>query len=437
MTPLRHSDLPGLRAAACGLLLALTLGGCGGGGGPSAAPAAAAAAPADTTATDATTTDSVATETTATTPDPVATSLTGVKALSVTAASWLDLDLLQLANYASPTLPAHYDARASGMDSTPVADPVSNRLATLGRVLFNDRRLSVNDTVSCASCHQQAVGFDDPARLSAGVSGTQFTSAHAMRLGNVRYWRPGTMFWDRRAASLETQATQPIQHPVEMGFDAAAGGLAALVAKMNALPYYPELFEFAFGDAAITEARIQRALAHFERAMVSAGSAWDTAYALNYDPALADRGLSLPARGFSAEQERGRVLFINGPQQGGLGCAGCHVPPTFALDRNSRSNGLDAGETVIFKSPSLKNVALGTAFMHDGRFSSLAQVVDHYDAGVQAGPALDNRLRQGNGGPPRRLNLSVADKQALVAFMGTLTDTAFTADPKFGSPFRR
>ena len=245
------------------------------------------------------------------------------------------------------------------------------------------------------------------------------------------------MFWDRRAASVEAQATQPIQHPVEMGFDAAAGGLPALIAKMGALPYYPELFTLAFGDATITEARIQRALAHFERAMVSAGSAWDTAYALNYNPALADRGLSLPARGFTAEQERGRALFINPPQQGGLGCAGCHVPPTFALNQNSRSNGLDAGETVLFKSPSLKNVALGAAFMHDGRFSSLAQVVEHYNSGVKDGPALDNRLRQPNGGPPRRLNLTAADKQALVAFLGTLTDTAFAADPKFSSPFRR
>lgn len=346
-------------------------------------------------------------------PDPLATTPTGTKALSVTAASWLDLDLLQLANYAAPTLPVHYDGRVRALDNAPLADPVSNRVATLGRVLFNDRRLSVNDSVSCASCHQQAKGFDDPARFSAGFHGRQFTTAHAMRLANVRYWRPGTMFWDRRAASVEAQATQPIQHPVEMGFDPAAGGMAALIAKMAALPYYPELFEFAFGDVTITEARIQRALAHFERAMVSAGSEWDTAYALTYDPAPADRGLSLSARGFSAEQERGRLLFINPPQQGGLGCAGCHVPPTFALNQNSRSNGLDAGETVVFKSPSLNN------------------------SGVQAGPALDNRLRQPNGGPPRRFNLGAADKQALVAFLGTLTDIAFVADAKFSSPFRR
>jgi cytochrome c peroxidase len=352
-------------------------------------PAATAAAPAATAPTaadaDPTAANDPPADVAAATPDPLATATTGTKALSVTASGWLDLDLLRLANYASPALPVHYDGRVRAIDNTPLADPVSNRVATLGRVLFNDKRLSVNDAVSCASCHQQAIGFDDPARFSAGFVGTQFTTAHAMRLGNLRYWRPGTTFWDRRAASVEAQATQPIQHPVEMGFDPAAGGMAALIAKMAALPYDPELFELAFGDAMIAEARIQRALAHFERAMVSAGSAWDTAYALDDDPALADRGLSLPARGFTAQQERGRVLFVMAPQQGGLGCAGCHVPPTFALNANSRSNGLDAGETVVFKSPSLENVALGTAFLHDGRFSSLAQVVEHYDSGVSPG----------------------------------------------------
>jgi cytochrome c peroxidase len=111
------------------------------------------------------------------------------------------------------------------------------------------------------------------------------------------------------------------------------------------------------------------------------------------------------------------------------------VPPTFALNANSRSNGLDAGETTVFKSPSLKNVALSGAFMHDGRFSTLAQVVEHYNSGVQAGPALDNRLTS-PGGTPRQLNLSAADKAALVAFMGTLTDTAFVVDSKFSSPFK-
>jgi cytochrome c peroxidase len=347
----------------------------------------------------------------------------------------LTLNLNALDNYAAPALPVHYDAAVLAADNTPRRNPVSDRVATLGRVLFHDKRLSLNDAVSCASCHQPASGFSDPARFSTGFSGTAFGSAHAMRLGNLRFYRPGTMFWDKRADSVESQASRPIQDPVEMGFDAAHGGMAALLTKLQAVAYYSELFTFAFGDPAITETRIQDALAQFERSMVSAGSRWDTGFAQVFDPAVPDQGRNRPVPGLTAEEDRGRALFMGGPGVG-VGCAGCHAPPTFALTPNSLSNGLDAGETRIFKSPSLKNVAVGGPFMHDGRFATLEEVVQHYDSGVQPGPAVDPRLLT-PAGVPRRLNLSPADRAALVAFMKTLTDTAFLADPRFSSPFRR
>ena len=148
-----------------------------------------------------------------------------------------------------------------------------------------------------------------------------------------------------------------------------------------------------------------------------------------------NRNLNVDLPGFTAEENRGRQLCMAGPGAGGAGCSTCHVAPSFALAANSDSNGLDAGETVLFKSPSLKNVALSVAFMHNGRFSTLDQVVEHYNSGVQAGPALDNRLR-GPGGAPQRLNLSAADRAALVAFMRTLTDSSLNTDPRFSSPFR-
>lgn len=216
-----------------------------------------------------------------------------------------------------------------------------------------------------------------------------------------------------------------------MGFDAAHGGIAAMLAKAQTLPYYPDLFTLAFGDSAISEARLQRALTQFERAMVSTGSRWDTGYATTYDPALPNKGLNVAVPGLTTEENRGRALFLNGPGAGGVGCASCHVPPTFALSANSRSNGLDAGETTIFKSPSLKNVGLSQSFMHDGRFSTLAQVVEHYSSGIQAGTARDNRLPIGG------LNLTVTEKSDLVAFLNTLTDTSLVSDPKFSDPFRR
>jgi cytochrome c peroxidase len=346
------------------------------------------------------------------------------------------IDVSRLDNYANPVLPAYYDATVAPLDNTPNNNPVSDRVATLGRVLFYDRRLSVNDTTSCASCHQQASGFDDPRRFSTGFSGTAFTSAHAMRLGNVKYYRPGTMFWDKRAASLELQVTQPIAHPVEMGFDSAHGGISALLTKMAASTYYPELFTFAFGNATITEARIQQALAQFTRSMISSASRWDTAYAQVFSATGPNRNLNVALPGFSASEELGHRLFMNGPGQGGAGCAACHQPPTFGLAANSLSNGLDANETVIFKSPSLKNVGLSRAFMHDGRFSTLEQVIEHYNSGIQNGPALDNRLKT-QGGAPLRLNLTANEKAALVAFLLTLNDGSLTTDAKFSDPFKK
>jgi cytochrome c peroxidase len=351
----------------------------------------------------------------------------------VTAA--LTINLSALPNYAAPTYPAYYDGQVLGQDNTPAGNRVTDKGATLGRVLFHDRQLSINGAVSCASCHQRGLGLTDTAQKSVGFNTVDRTDAHSMRLGNARFFTPGSSFWDRRAASLEAQATQPIQNAVEMGFDAAHGGINALITKMLGLRYYPELFRFVYGDTVITEDRIQRAIAQYVRSFVSTDSRFDQGYATAYSPQLPDRGVGTPFANLTAEENRGKQLFLTPPPQGGAGCTACHVIPTFALAANARSNGLDAGETRVFKSPSLKNVGVAGPYMHDGRFATLAQVVEHYASGVQDGPALDPRLRTPNG-TPLRLQLSVADKAALVAFMRTLTDTTLNGSAKFSSPFK-
>jgi cytochrome c peroxidase len=167
-------------------------------------------------------------------------------------ANVLNVQLGALDNYASPALPAYYDANVAAPDNTPAGNPVTDAGATLGRVLFYDKRVSINDTVSCASCHAQDKGFADAARFSTGFSGTAFTTAHSMCLGNARYFRPGSAFWDRRAASLEAQASQPVINSIEMGFDTSHGNIGAAIAKLQALSYYPALFQLAFGDSADT-----------------------------------------------------------------------------------------------------------------------------------------------------------------------------------------
>lgn len=350
---------------------------------------------------------------------------------------YTSLDLNSPLNYTSPTLLAHYDAGVLATNNQ-TTNITSNKGATLGRVLFNDVRLSFNDTKSCASCHQQSNGFIDKNQFSTGFAGG-LTTAHAMRLGNVAFYQGNSMFWDKRAASIEIQTTDPIQNAVEMGFDATHGGFNALITKMQNLSYYPELFTWVFGDSAITETRIQNALAQFERSMISANSKWDRAYAVvyaangsvnnaqNFGRSLAGNNIPAADR-FTASEDNGRDLFMRGPPNG-KGCAGCHQPPTFALDRNSRSNGLDLNETVIFKSPSLKNVALSGRFMHDGRFSTLDQVLTHYASGIKAGAVRDNRTPIGG------IAMTAQEQADIVAFMLTLTDTSLNTDVRFGSPF--
>jgi cytochrome c peroxidase len=156
-----------------------------------------------------------------------------------------------------------------------------------------------------------------------------------------------------------------------------------------------------------------------------------------FNAAAPNRNLNVDFPNFTAQENRGRQIYMTGAAQGGGGCAACHLPPTFSLAANSQSNGLDAGETRIFKSPSLKNIAIGGPYMHDGRFATLEQVVDFYNTGVQAGPALDNRLRQGGGGgQPLQLNLNATDRAALVAFLRTLDDTSLNVDPRFSNAVR-
>lgn len=382
-------------------------GGGGGGAGTASTPSTASAAPASGGGTPPT-----------------------AIALSAQAASFLNIDLAQLPDYAT-ALPAHY-AGTEALDNAPKGTVPNAVVTTLGRVLFHDRELSRTRAVSCASCHDQAADFSDAAAFSTGFAGGK-TTMHAMRIANIRFFKPGTMFWDRRAESLESQSTLPIQHPVEMGFDTANGGMPALAQRMQSLPYYPELFASAYGDSQITEGRMQEALSQFLRSVVSVRSRWDDAYAQVFDATLPDKGVNIPLPGFTAEEDRGRHLFMASRANGGQACASCHQPPTFALG-GSGSNGLDAGETRRLKSPSLKSVAKSSAFMHDGRFTSLEQVVEHYSTGVLDGPGLDNRLKAD--GKPLVPNLSAQDKQALVAFMKTLSDPVLAADPRFGNPLR-
>ena len=336
---------------------------------------------------------------------------------------------------ASSPLPAHFTVAVPppgppgppvgaviGADNTPPTNAITDAGATLGRVLFFDRRLSVNDRVACASCHQPQFAFSDTAIRSRGFAGG-LTGRHSMGLANARFYQPGRFFWDERAATLEAQVLQPIQDSVEMGMT-----LPALVTKLSVSGYYPALFQAAFGTAEISADRVSRALAQFVRSLVSGTSKFDQAFAAAGPPNF--------AAVLTPDEQAGLQLF-NGP----AGCARCHGTNAFISD-GIHNNGLDATITDAgagggrFKAPSLKNIAVRPPYMHDGRFRSLEQVVDFYNAGVENSPGLDPRLR-GPNGQPLRLGLSPVQRDQLVAFLRTLTDTEFLGNPKFASPFAR
>ena len=299
-------------------------------------------------------------------------------------------------------------------------NPTSDAGATLGRVLFYDPRLSANDKVACASCHVQQFGFGDTAQFSTGFLGGK-TTRHSMALTNARFYARGRFFWDERAATAEDQALQPIQNPVEMGLE-----LPDLVEKLRVTPYYPALFTAAFGTPEITADRVGRAIAQFVRSIVSYGSRFDSTFS---------PGAPGPDLNRLTQQERDGLQLFNGP----AGCAACHSTNAHISD-NLHNTGLDATITDDgagngrFKSPSLRNVEVRGRFMHDGRFTSLEQVVDFYNTGVQPNPGLDGRLRTPNGAP-RRLNLTVAQRDAVVAYLKTLTDRPLLSDVRFSSPF--
>lgn len=350
-------------------------------------------------------------------------------------------------DYASLLLPAHFTNNVpgqplptsiNGTDNTPPNNPITNDGATLGRVLFYDKKLSANGTISCASCHKQQKGFSDDAVLSRGFAGGT-TGRHSMTLINARYYQRGRFFWDERASTLEEQVLMPFQDPIEMGMT-----LAQVVTKVKEQSYYPELFEKAFGNGEINADKISKALAQFVRSIVSFSSKYDAGRAL-----VASPGANFP--NFTAEENLGKNIFFQTIPNGGGACFGCHTTEAFiSANPGPQNNGLDATSTTDlgagqvfsnpifvgrFKTSSLRNIELTAPYMHDGRFTSLEEVIEHYNSGIQAHPTLSPALTDSNGNPIR-LNLSQTEKAALVAFLKTLTDPGIATEAKWSNPFK-
>jgi len=352
----------------------------------------------------------------------------------------------RLFNYANITIPDFFkdsDGSLDYQDNTPENNPITDAGATLGRVLFYDKLLSKNHTISCASCHQQDKGFSDPEQFSIGFNGEK-TERHSMTLINSRWYESGAFFWDERASSLEEQVLMPIKDHVEMGME-----LAELVARLDSHAYYQVLFTKAFGKNKVTANKIARALSQFTRSIVSLDSKFIKAIEdANIDEVSPNEMRKLPM--LSKQENEGLDVFYNYAT-----CGYCHMGPALVSD-GLKNNGLDlnyadkgkaqwtknARDNAFFKAPSLAYIELSAPYMHDGRFQTLEEVVDHYNNGIKSHPNLNFRLTEEDrdgvlGGTPLKLELTQKQKDALIAFLKTCTDNKLSHAEKYSDPFAK
>lgn len=330
-------------------------------------------------------------------------------------------------------------------DLDPTAEPynyvnISSEMGKLGRVLFYDKSLSVNNAVSCGSCHKQALAFSDNKQFSTGFE-NKMTSRNTPPIQNLTSafqiledpaFTGQALFWDGRERSLKQMVMAPIVNHIEMGMRSQDD----IVEKISEKEYYKEMFIQAYGDEIINFDRIAEALSGFTGSIQSQNSQFDLSFFTGDNSQ------------FNALQIKGQELFF-----GKYNCGSCHnlfsqtgySEPSgeellnIGLDVDYADNGKgdlsgNAMDNGKFKIPNLRNIELTAPYMHDGRFSSLSEVIDHYSTGVKNHPNLDVRLKD-EAGNPIVFNITEDEKAALIAFMQTLTDRQLISDPKFSDPF--
>lgn len=348
-------------------------------------------------------------------------------------------------NYSNIVLPSYFytndngalPSAVTGLDNTG-DDAITDAGATLGRVLFYDRNLSLNRSTACGSCHRAEKSYADSSTLSHGLNGDA-TRRNSISLVNARFYKRGHFFYDERAATLEDQVIMPMLDHGEMDMTQDL-----VLARIQEQPYYHNLFVKAFGSSVVSISNVQKALSQFVRSMVSYTSKYDTGRAQ-----VTNMSDHFP--NFTAQENRGKDLFLKPFADGGLNCYNCHYTEAFVCPNiGPINNGLDAVSTTdlgafehypdnpqlrgAYKIPTLRNIALTGPYMHDGRFTSLTQVVEFYNSGVQNHAQLSSLLKDADG-LPRKLNLSDEDKAALISFLNTLTDITIQSDPRWIDPF--
>ena len=302
----------------------------------------------------------------------------------------------------------------------PEDNPMTVEGIELGRLLFYDPILSADNTQSCADCHGQSFGFTDNERkFSIGIDGIA-GNRNSMAVINVG-WMP-FLFWDGRSLGVEAQALEPVPNPIEMH-----QSWPDAIQKLITHPDYPDLFFSAFGTRNIDSMHVVKAIAQFERTLISSNSKWD-------------RYLRGEVQLSQAETKGFEIFFT---EKGD--CFHCHSTILYT-DNIFHNNGLDSiftdeglfevtgdeNDIGKFKTPTLRNLSFTKPYMHDGRFESLEQVIDFYSDGVKWSPTIDPLMKKVNQGG---LRLTEEEKLNLISFIQTLTDTTFINNPDYSNPF--
>lgn len=314
----------------------------------------------------------------------------------------------------------------------PADNPMTIEGVALGRFLFYDTRLSQDNSISCASCHLQEQAFSDPRVLSEGVNGT-LGNRNSMALFNLGWQQ--AFFWDGRAKTLEEQILEPVPNPVEMH-----QSWEETVKKIQSLSYYRNEFYRVFKQSTISKELVSKAIAQFLRTLISANSKYDVMYKIENSLTL-NAEEKITSSQISPEEWSGYDLFksLNGGD-----CFHCHNGVFMQVNKFS-NNGLDEfpldfGRELVtqnpddrgkFKVPSLRNIALSAPYMHDGRFATLDEVIEHYSNGVKKTAQTDPLMEFAHQGG---VQLDANQKNLLKLFLHTLTDQQFIENPAHAKP---
>ncbi len=329
----------------------------------------------------------------------------------------------------------------------PADNPTTKEGVKLGRMLFYDPILSSDSSISCATCHKQENAFASNKRFNKGVQGVK-GFRNAMSLTNVGFYP--AFNWHGSATNLARQAIEPVLNPIEMG-----ASWPAVINRLKSHPRYPELFEAAFGDKPITRELVTHAIAQFERTLISHNSKWDRVLKRANER---DIGIQRAAGNILSPAELRGLNLFNTEQADCFHCHGGTGTQPLLTNNEFINNGLDSmgpnklnfedpGRGGItgnrmdngrFRTPTLRNIELTAPYMHDGRFETLKAVIDFYSEDLQPAPNVDANIRKhlpANRWASGGVDLTERQKEDLIAFLETFTDTSFVNNPRFSNPF--